>query len=336
MGNITVLGIDLAKSVFHLHGVDQQGKVVLKKRLDRDKMLPFFANLPPCLIGLEACSSSHYWAREIRRFGHNVRLMNPLFVKPYVKNDYNDAEGICEAVSRPNMRFVPIKTVTQQDIQALHRMRSQLIQERTALANQTRGLLGEYSIVIPRGIGHLRTRLPLILDNADNQLTEIGRVLFSEQYHRMVEFDDKIAAIDNRIETLFKNDELCMKIENIPGIGKLTATAILAAVGDGHEFRNGRQMAAWLGLVPRQNSTGGKTRLGGISKLGDSYLRTLLIHGARSVVYRAIKRDDPRSQWINSVRVRRGENVACVALANKNARIIWAMMVNEQEYRMAA
>ncbi|HIJ83322.1 MAG TPA: IS110 family transposase [Magnetococcales bacterium] len=339
MGNITVLGVDLAKSVFHLHGVDQQGKVVLKKRLDREKMLPFFANLPPCLIGLEACSSSHYWAREIRKLGHDVRLMNPIFVKPYVKNDkndYNDAEGICEAVSRPSMRFVPIKTVTQQDIQALHRVRSQLIQERTALANQTRGLLGEYGIVIGRGIGHLRTRLPSILDDADNQLTEIGRGLFSEQYHRMVEFDDKIAAIDNRIETLFKNDRLCMKIEKIPGISKLTVTAILAAVGDGHEFRNGRQMAVWLGLVPRQNSTGGKTRLGGISKRGDSYLRTLLIHGARSVVYRAIKKDDPRSQWINSVRARRGENVACVALANKNARIIWAMMVNEQEYRIAA
>lgn len=337
MGNVTTLGIDLAKSIFHLHGVDQHGKVTLKKRLDREKLLESLAKLPICLIGLEACSSGHYWAREIRKLGHDVRLMHPKFVKPYVKNDkndFNDAEGICEAVARPNMRFVPVKTVEQQDVQSLHRVRSQLVQERTALANQIRGLLGEYGIVIPKGISHIRSRLPSIIEAHEN-LTEIGRELFGNQYQRMVWLDEQIVLMEKRIEQLFKSNEMCKKIEKIPGIGKLTATAILASVGNAREFKNGRQMAAWFGLVPRQNSTGGKTRLGGISKRGDRYLRTLLIHGARSVVYRAIKKDDPRSQWINSLRARRGENIACVAVANKNARIIWAMMTSQQEFKQA-
>lgn len=336
--NVTTLGIDLAKKVFQVHGVDESGEVVLRRKLSRTKLLPFLANLPACVIGLEACGGAHYWAREMSKLGHEVRLMSPQYVKPYVKtnkNDYNDAEGICEAVSRPNMRFVAVKSVEQQDIQAMHRVRSGLMKERTALVNQVRGLLAEYGIVVAQGVHKLRGELPLILEDAQNQLSTRGRELFAELYERLVELDGRIGEADARLRWVFDGDELCGRLAQVEGVGVLTATALVAAVGDAKVFKNGRQMAAWLGLVPRQHSSGNKERLLGISKRGDRYLRMLLIHGARSVVYRADKKEDARSRWVSQVKARRGANRACVALANKNARILWALMAHEQGYRKA-
>lgn len=336
--NIKALGIDLAKSVFHLCGMDKQGKVVLRRRLSRGKLLEFLANVPPCLIGMEACGGTHYWAREIGKLGHEVRLMSPQFVKPYVKtnkNDSNDAEAVCEAVGRPTMRFVPVKTVEQQDIQAIHRIREQLIKSRTAQANQIRGLLGEYGIVIPKGLRQVRGRLPGILENAENGLSFRARRFLSDLVERVRELDERIRAYDKEIQELFKEDERSQRIEKVEGIGPVVATAIVAAVGNGTFFKDGRQLSAWLGLVPRQHSTGGRERLLGISKRGDRYIRTLLIHGARSVVRYAEKKTDPRSRWINGLKARRGTNAAAVALANKNARIIWALLSKGEAYRPA-
>jgi transposase len=337
--DITTLGIDLAKNVFQLHGVGENGAVGLRKKLSRNKLLAFLANLPGCVIGLEACGGAHYWAREISRLGHEVRLMSPQYVKPYVKtnkNDYNDAEGICEAVSRPNMHFVAVKSTEQQDIQAMHRVREGLMKDRTALVNQTRGLLAEYGIVVAQGVHKLRGELPLILEDAENQLSARGRELFAELYERLVGLDARISEADARLQRVFEGDELCRRLAQVEGVGVLTATALVAAVGDAKVFKNGRQMAAWLGLVPRQHSSGNKERLLGISKRGDRYLRMLLVHGARSVVYRADKKEDARSRWVSQVKARRGANRACVALANKNARILWALMAHEEGYRKVA
>ena len=338
--DITTLGIDLAKNVFQLHGVDENGAVALRKRLSRNKLLAFVANLPGCVIGLEACGGAHYWAREISKLGHEVRLMSPQYVKPYVKtnkNDYNDAEGICEAVARPNMHFVAVKNTEQQDLQAMHRVREGLMKDRTALVNQTRGLLAEYGIVVAQGVHKLRGELPLILEDAQNQLSARGRELFAELYERLVGLDARIGEADARLQRVFEDNELCRRLAQVEGVGVLTATALVAAVGDAKVFKNGRQMAAWLGLVPRQHSSGeNKERLLGISKRGDRYLRMLLVHGARSVVYRADNKEDARSRWVSQVKARRGVNRACVALANKNARILWALMAHEEGYRQVA
>lgn len=337
--NVTTVGIDLAKNVFHAHGVNERGKVVFQKRLSRRRLAEFMANLPSCRVGIEACAGAHYWARVFGSYGHDVRMMSPQFVKPYIKsnkNDRNDAEGICEAVGRPNMRFVTPKSVEQQDIQALHRIRTRLVGQRTALANQVRGLLGEYGIIFPRGISHVRNRLPEVLEDAENTLTCLGRELFHELYEEFRCLDERIAEFERKIQRVFKQSELCQRIAAVEGIGPITATALVAAVGDAHEFRNGREMAAWLGLVPRQMSTGGRTRLLGISKRGDRYLRTLLIHGARSVVRLAERKSDARSAWVAQVKARRGKNIAAVALANKNARVIWALLAHGEDYRRAA
>ncbi len=337
--NVTTLGIDLAKNVFQLHGVDENGKVVLRKKRTRQSLLPFLANLPSCVIGLEACGGAHYWAREMSRLGHEVRLMSPQYVKAYVKtnkNDANDAEGICEAVSRPTMRFVAVKSVEQQDIQAMHRVREGLIKDRTALVNQTRGLLAEYGIVVAQGVHKLRAALPLILEDAENGLSPRGRELFGELYERVLEIDSRLGEADARLQQVFESDERCRRLAQVEGVGALTATALVAAVGDAKAFKNGRQMAAWLGLVPGQHASGNKNRLLGISKRGDRYLRMLLIHGARSVVYRADRKDDARRRWVSQLKARRGANRACVALANKNARILWALLAHDQAYRRAA
>lgn len=336
---ITTVGLDIAKQVFQVHAADSEGRAVLRKRLRRDQVAEFFANLSPCIVGLEACGGSHYWARVLSRLGHTVRLIAPQFVKPYVKsnkNDANDAEAICEAVSRPQMRFVPAKSVEQQDIQSLHRVRSRLVSSRTQLASQVRGLLAEYGIVMPQGIGQLRRGLPLILENAENELTDFGRRLFASLYEELVHLDEKIAAMDDQVKAVYRTSEPCQRVAAVEGIGPLIATALIAAVSDGRSFKNGRQFAAWLGLVPRQHSTGGKTRLFGISKRGDPYLRTLLIHGARSVVYRASRKTDPRSRWIADKQRRLGTSKACVALANKNARIVWSLIARGESYRHAA
>jgi transposase len=265
--------------------------------------------------------------------------MAPQFVKPYVKsqkNDANDAEAICEAVTRPNMRFVPQKTVEQQDLQCLHRVRSRLVANRTQLINQIRGLLAEYGIVLPQHPGQVRSGLPAVLEDAENQLTGFGRELFQCLYEELAQLDEKIGAADGRIQIAFQNTPDCRRIAAVEDVGPLIATAIVAAISNGHAFENGRQFSAWLGLVPRQNSSGGKSRLLGISKRGDPYLRTLLIHGARSVVYRVKAKTDRRSLWINDKQQRLGTSKACVAVANKNARIIWSLIAREQEYRRAA
>src|SRR5579885_1793027 len=298
---LTTLGIDLAKSIFRLHGVDARGVAVLRRQLTRQQLLPFLAKLSPCLVGMEAGPGAHFWAREIGRLGHIVRLMSPHFVKPYVKsnkNDANDAEAICEAVGRPQMRFVPAKSVEQQDIQSLHRVRSRLVSSRTQLANQIRGLLAEYGIVLPEHVSQLRSGLPLILEDATNELTTFSRRLFASLYDELLSLEEKIQAIGEQIWAVYEASEPCRRIAAVEGIGPLTATALVAAISDGKTFKNGRQFAAWLGLVPRQHSSGGKARLLGISKRGDPYLRTLLIHGARSVVYRASRKTDRRSLWI--------------------------------------
>ena len=336
---LKVLGIDLAKQSFQLHGVDDQGHVVLRKKLNRNQLLAFIANLPTCLIGIEACGGAHYWVREFTKLGHEVRMIASQFVKPYVKsnkNDAVDAEAICEAVQRPNMRFVPTKSIGQQDIQSLHRIRSQLVARRTAQANQVRGLLLEYGVVIPKGISFVRKALPCILEDGENGLSPLFRELLNEMYEEFVHLDKRIKSTEQKLEVLSAQNEDCQRLLTIPGIGLLTATALIAAIGDISVFKNGRELAAWLGLVPRQHSTGGKQNLLGISKRGDTYLRTLLIHGGRSTVRVAHKKQDKRSRWIGELKQRRGENISNVAVANKNARVAWAVLTHKVNYKAAA
>jgi transposase len=335
----TTIGLDIVKQVFQVHGADKAGRTVLRRKLRRSEVARFFSEQPPCLVGIEASGSAHHWARVLGGMGHTVRLIAPQFVKPYVKsnkNDANDAEAICEAVTRPTMRFVPQKSVEQQDLQCLHRVRSRLVACRTQLVNQIRGLLAEYGIVLPQHPGQVRRGLPAVLEDAENQLTGFGRELFQSLYEELVQLDEKIGDADDRIQIAFQRIPDCQRIAAVEGVGPLIATAIVAAISNGRAFENGRQFSAWLGLVPRQNSSGGKSRLLGISKRGDTYLRTLLIHGARSVVYRAKAKTDKRSLWINDKQQRLGTSKACVAVANKNARIIWSLIAREQEYRRAA
>lgn len=338
MNTIQVIGIDLAKNIIRAHAVDSNHRVMYQKKLTPNKMLLWLSNLSPCLIGLEACGGSNYWHRKLTQYGHNVKLISPQFVKPYVKsnkNDVNDAEAICEAVTRPHMRFVSAKSVEQQDIQCIHRIRTRLVGQRTALGNQIRGLLNEYGLIFPQGLGALRKRLPRVIEDAENGLTIRCRHLMQELYTELVAFDAHVKKFDDELQQLFLQTEACQRIGRIPGIGKLTATALVSAIGDPSVFKNGREMAAWLGLVPRQFSTGGKTRLGGISKRGDKHLRTLLIHGGRAMVRTADKRSDRTSRWAQRLREKKGMNKAAVAVANKNARTVWAMLFNGTEYQYA-
>lgn len=335
-GDIRVIGIDLAKSVFHLHGVDSEGHVVMRKKLSRSKLLEFMANLPASLVGMEACGGAHDWARRLMAMGHDVRLISPQFVKPYVKsnkNDSADAEAICEAVQRPGMRFVPIKSISQQDIQSLHRARSLAVSHRTAQVNQIRGLLHEYGIVSARSVAALRKSVPEILEDAENALTPLFRELLYGLWEEMKRLDRRIQAYDAQIKRLSEQSDICRRLMTIPGIGPMTATAMEAAASDGKAFKSGREMAAWLGLVPRQHSTGGKPRLLGISKRGDTYLRMLVIHGARSALRWTDKKPDARSRWASEVKERRGQNVAAVALANKMVRTAWVLMRRNETYR---
>jgi len=333
--NITRIGLDLAKQVFQVHGVDRDERMRVKRQLKRSQMLPFFEQLPACKIGMEACAGAHYWAREFGRMGHEVKLIAPQFVKPYVKsqkNDANDAEAICEAAGRPTMRFVAIKTIAQQDMQAVHRIRSELIKSRTAKVNQIRGLLTEYGKVVPARIESIRRAIPVIQEDAENGLTPQFRRLLEGLRLDLVELDRRVAELNQEIETAAKEDHVAQRLQTVPGIGPITATALVAAVGEGSQFKRGRDLAAWLGLTPGQHSSGGKERFLGISKHGDSYLRTLLIHGARSVIRTAGNKTDPRSRWIVGVAARRHKNVAAVALANKNARIVWALLTRGGDY----
>jgi transposase len=334
--NITTVGIDLAKNVIQVHGVDERGKPVLKKPLKRSQVLPFFANLPSCLIGMEACGSAHYWARKLEQMGHTVKLMAPQFVKPYVKtnkNDAADAEAICEAVSRPSMRFVPVKNAEQQAVLSLHRARQGFIKARTAQANQIRGLLAEYGIVMPLGIDNIANRLPEILEDGENDLPGVFRQLLQRLSEHLKELDRQVDELNAQIQRWHRENAASRKLAEIPGIGPLTASALVASIGDAKNFENGRQLAAWLGLVPRQHSTGGKQTLLGISKRGDCYLRTLLIHGARAVIRVSEHKLESTASWLKRIVGRRNKNVAAVALANKNARIVWALLAHDRAFR---
>src|ERR1700687_646091 len=333
---VTTVGVDLAKNLIQIHGVDERGKTALRKHPKRAQVASFFARLEPCLIVLEACASAHHWARTLQRFGHAVRLMAPQFVKPYVKtnkNDVADAEAICEAVALPNRRFVPVKTIEQQGVLALHRARQGFVKARTAQANAIRGLLGEFGIVIPQGIRPLVKRVPEILEDGENGLTGSFRQLLQRLMEHLKELDRQVDEVEREIQVWHRENEASRKLAKIPGIGPITATALVASVGDAKNFVNGRQMAAWLGLVPRQHSSGGKSTLLGISKRGDCYLRTLLVHGARSVVRYAEGKITPDAEWLKGLLARRNTNVAVVALANKNARVAWALLAHDREFR---
>jgi transposase len=271
---ITTVGIDLAKNVFAVHGVNEHGRTVLKKVLKRNHVAEFFANLPACVIGMEACASAHYWARKLQAMGHTVRLIAPQFVKPYVKtnkNDAADAEAICEAVARPNMRFVPVKSIEQQSVLSLHRVRQGFVRARTAQANQVRGLLAEFGIVVPKGIGYLERQVPELIEDAENELTGSFRLLIQRLMDHLKELDRQVRELEAQIQAWHRSDEMSRRLARVPGIGPLTASALVASVGDAKSFGSGRQLAAWLGLVPRQNSSGGKNVLLSISKRGDVY-----------------------------------------------------------------
>ena len=333
---ITTIGLDLAKNAFQLHGIDERGRVVLKRQLKRAQVLPFFANLEPCRIGMEACGGAHHWARQFEQLGHTVRLMAPQFVKPYVKtnkNDAADAEAICEAVARPSMRFVPIKTREQQAVLALHRARQGFVKARTAQANQIRGLLAEHGIVMPQGIDHIAKRLPEILEDGENGLPGVFRALLQRLGEHLKTLDRQVDELDAQIQRWHREQAASRKLAAIPGIGPLTASALVATIGDARQFESGRQLAAWLGLVPKQHSSGGKPTLLGISKRGDVYLRTLLIHGARAVIRVAKRRSDHAGSWLARLLHRRNPNVVAVALANKNARTVWALLARDRQFR---
>jgi transposase len=337
--NITTLGIDLAKNIFQLHGADQKGNAVLRKTVTRNKLAEVVANLPTCQIVMEACGGANHWARKFNEYGHDVKLISPQFVKPFVKgnkNDRNDAEAIVEAASRPSMRYVSAKTIEQQDLQSLLRLREGCIEMRTKMSNQLRGLLAEYGIVILKGSSHLHKALPKLFDRGkDNALTIAFKELLEMQYNLLLVVEQQIAVYDAKLKMIAKNNEACQRVLQVEGIGPITAVALAATISNPNDFKNGRHFAAFIGLVPRQHSSGGREHLLGISKHGDSYLRQLLIHGARSVILYSGKKTDTRSRWINGLKMRAGANRACVALANKNARIVLALLKNKEVYRPA-
>ena len=332
------IGVDLAKDVFQVHGVDRHEKAVWRRKLRRNEWLKVLVATaePGCQIGMEACGGAHHWARKLQGLGFRVKLIAPQFVKPYVKgdkNDANDAEAICEAMSRPSMRFVTVKSAEQQDIQAVHRIRVGLVEQRTAKANQIRGLAAEYGLVAPKELGQLRTALPCWLEDAQNGLSDRFRQLLSGVWEDLRALDERVGELDREITVIAKSDPLAKRLQQLRGVGPVIATALVGALGNGEQFDRGRQMAAALGLTPRQHSSGGKERLLGISKRGDAYLRTLLIHGARSVIRTAKGKEDRLSRWVVALAARSHPNVAAAALANKTARMAWAMMRKGTDYQ---
>lgn len=338
MADITIVGLDLAKRVFHAVGVDGHGREVFKKMLRREQLLSWFANIPPCVVAMEACAGAHHWGRELMALGHEVRLIPAQHVKAYVrgqKNDYNDARAIAEAAGRPGLRFVPVKSKAQQDVQALHRLRAGALKERTALCNRLRGLLAEYGTVMPQGVGQLRRRIPILLEDGENGLEPLFRELLARGYQQLCELDAHIDQYTRLLERDAREQEAIKRLCTIPGFGAISASAFYATVGDGAGYRRGRDVAASLGLVPRQHSSGGKEVLLGITKRGDSYLRSLLVHGARSVLRQASGKDDRLSRWMQRLVAERGMNKATVALANKMARIGWAVLRCNTVYQPA-
>jgi len=337
MNKTNMIGVDLAKNVFHLHIQDSKGHVLQKLKLGRSQFQHFLATTPISQIVFESCSTSHYWHRRSTYHGHQARLIHPAYVKPYVKtnkNDFNDAEAICEADSRPTMRYVTVKTVEQQDIQLLHRIRQRVVQQRTALVNQIRGQLLEYGIALPKGISQVRSRLAGILEDAENELTPFARTLFSSLCQELYGVDERVKTLDKKVKQLANEHPICQRLMAIPGIGPMVATAVLSAIGNASNFKNGRELSAWLGLVPKQYSTGGQQRLLGISKRGDGYVRALLVQGAISAITRCKGRCDRQLVWARQLHVTKGLQKAAIALANKMARIIWSIMARDRDYVM--
>lgn len=335
MDQVVTIGLDIAKSVFQVHGVDAAGAVVMRQRLTRARMLAFFAKKAPCLVGLEACGSAHYWGRELSRLGHQVRLIPPSYVKPYVKrqkNDMADAEAICEAVTRPSMRFVPIKSPEQQSVMVLHRTRAILVRQRTQLSNAIRGHMSEFGLVAPIGRNGLQALITVIADAGDARVPAEARACLLMLVDQLGLINTQILESDRRIIASARSTEVGRRLMEIPGVGPLLASALVATIADPKTFASGRNLAAWIGLVPRQNSSGGKERLGGITKQGDRYLRQMLVVGAIAVVRYAV-RNGARRPWLVQLLARRTPKVAAVALANKNARMVWAIMTSGERYR---
>lgn len=333
----SVIGLDIAKNIFHVYTLGADGKV-LKKKLKRAEVLTFFANYTASLIGIEACGGSHHWARELNKLGHTVVLMNARYVKSFVvgnKNDFNDAQAIFDAVTRPNKRTVRIRTLAQQDVQLVHTLRQSLVDQRTALVNQIRGVLSERGIVIAAGINHLRKDLPFILEDAKNALSPLSRELIAEQYEKFKQLDSDIKAQDQRIHRLCAENPLSQRFLEVPGVGPITATMLASDIGDGQGYASSRDYAASLGVVPKQHSSGDKQVFLGISKRGNRYMRTLLIHGARAVLKNCSAKTDKLNLWLQALIARRGFNKAAVALANKNARTLWAMATKNTQYQPA-
>jgi transposase len=335
MESAVTIGLDLGKSVFQVHGVDAGGAVVIQRRLTRGRLLAFFAKQPACLVGMEACAGAHHWGRELQKLGHSVRLMPPRYVKPYVKrqkNDAADAEAICEAVARPNMRFVEIKTCEQQGVLVLHRVRLMLTRQRVQLSNAIRGHMAEYGLVAPVGRNGLQRLIAIIEDREDARVPATARASLVPLIHQLGMVNDHVLENDRLIRASARSTELGHRLMEVPGVGPVLASAMVATVPNPTAFKSGRDLAAWIGLVPRQNSSGGKEKLGGITKQGDRYLRQLLVAGALAVI-RYAQRHGTRRPWLMQLLARRTPKIAAVALANKMARMIWAMMVTGERYR---
>jgi len=326
------VGLDLAKSVFVVHGVDHHGRCQLRRQLRRSEVLNFFAKIEPCLIGMEAGSGAHYWARELCALGHDARIIDPRLVTPYRsqgrtgKNDSNDAAAICEAVGRPHMRFVPLKDTDQQAVLLVHRIRTSRVREQTRLANQLRGLLAEFGIVLPRGLARLKRQWPNMRQSQAERIPALAWEELDALFSRLLTLHHEILDYDRKLETQVRGDARVKRLCEINGIGRITASALVATIGNGRDFKNGRQFAAWLGLVPRQSSSGGRNTLGGITKRGDEYLRTLLVHGARCELMHVHRRSDPKSRWAQRLKQNKHCNKVAVALANKHARHAWAVL----------
>ncbi len=335
--HVTTVGLDLAKNVFQVHGITESGEVAFNRALRRAQVLAFFERLEPCLVGMEACSTGHYWVRELTRLGHEVRLIPPVYVKPYVKrgkSDAADAAAICEAVTRPTMRFVEVKSPEQQAILALHRTRDLIVRQRTQTINMLRGQLAEFGIVFPQGVGHATRFAKRVLDGDDLDLPDVVGKVIAELCEQLLFLNGKIAGYSHEMMQVARQEDRVTLLQTIPGIGPITASAIVATVGTGRQFNNGREFAAWLGLTPQNRSSGGKERLGRISKMGDQYIRRLLVVGMMSRMRQIIKTPERYDPWFAEIVARKPGKVAAVAMANKTARMIWAVMTRNEPYRI--